>query len=132
MGQAFNKGLETGKKQERLLKRLNNLEDKTDNQLRAIKSQEDRQLDKIGGSLGNKEVVSFYDEPSKEIKELEDRDKNETIENIKSEGKTFYIKISDKVFNINKYTNLNYFGLKLFRGKISLEKAENEGKKYLI
>ena len=38
LGQVFNKGLTTNERQEGLLKRLKNIEDKTDNQLRAIKS----------------------------------------------------------------------------------------------
>ena len=39
LGQVFNKGLEKDEKQEGLLKRLKNIEDKTDNQLLAIKDQ---------------------------------------------------------------------------------------------
>ena len=37
MGQVFNKGLDVGEKQEWLLKRLKNIEDKSDNQLDLIK-----------------------------------------------------------------------------------------------
>ena len=40
----FNKGLKTDEKQERLLKRLKNNEDKTDNQLKTIKDNKDSQL----------------------------------------------------------------------------------------
>ena len=39
LGKVFNKGLDSTEKQEGLLKRLKNIEDKTDNQLRAIKGQ---------------------------------------------------------------------------------------------
>ena len=42
LGQVFNKGLDSNEKQEVLLKRLKNIEDKTDNQLRAIEGQKDR------------------------------------------------------------------------------------------
>ena len=38
LGQVFNKGLTTDEKSEGLLKRLNNIEDKTDNQLIAIEN----------------------------------------------------------------------------------------------
>ena len=38
LGQVFNKGLTTDENQEGLLKRLKNIEDKTDNQLRAIEN----------------------------------------------------------------------------------------------
>ena len=44
VGQVFNKGLKTDEKQEDLLKRLENIEDKTDNQLKAIKDNKDSQL----------------------------------------------------------------------------------------
>ena len=40
----FNKGLKADEKQERLLKRLKNNEDKTDNQLKTIKDNKDSQL----------------------------------------------------------------------------------------
>ena len=39
LGQVFNKGLDSSERQEGLLKRLKNIEDKTDNQLRAIEGQ---------------------------------------------------------------------------------------------
>ena len=41
LGQVFNKGLTTGERSEGLLKRLTNIEDKTDNQLRAIEGQKE-------------------------------------------------------------------------------------------
>ena len=37
LGQVFNKGLDSNEEKEGFLKRLKNIEDKTDNQLRAIK-----------------------------------------------------------------------------------------------
>ena len=43
----FNKGLTKDDRQENWLKRLKNIEDKTDNRLRAIEDQENRQLDLI-------------------------------------------------------------------------------------
>ena len=39
LGQVFNKGLDSSGKQEGLLKRLKDIEDKTDNQLKAIEGQ---------------------------------------------------------------------------------------------
>ena len=58
LGQVFNKGLDKSEKSEGLLKRLKNIEDKTDNQLRAIegqnneldlsKNQKTKQSDPIG------------------------------------------------------------------------------------
>ena len=47
LGQVFNKGLTTGERSEGLLKRLKNIQDKTDNQLRSIEGQKDNQLDLV-------------------------------------------------------------------------------------
>ena len=44
LGELFNTGLDKNEKREGLLKRLKNIEDKTNNQLRAIECQKDRQL----------------------------------------------------------------------------------------
>ena len=43
LGQLFNKGLNSSEKQEGLLKRLKNIDDKTDDQLKAIEGQKDNQ-----------------------------------------------------------------------------------------
>ena len=61
LGQVFNKVLDRNERQEGLLKRLKNIEDKTDNQLLAIRDQGNKQLKRIERGLSNKEVVSFYD-----------------------------------------------------------------------
>ena len=47
LGQVFNKGLNLNEKQEGLLKRPKNIEDKNDNQLRAIEGLKDNQLDLV-------------------------------------------------------------------------------------
>ena len=49
LGQVFNKGLDSNEKQEGLLKKSKNIEDKSDNQLEAIEDQKDEQLVPIGG-----------------------------------------------------------------------------------
>ena len=53
LGQVFNKGLDSNEKEEGLLKRLKNIEDKTDNQLLAIADQKSNQsgLKSIGYSI---------------------------------------------------------------------------------
>ena len=100
-----------------MLKRLKNIEDKTDNQLDLIRDQGDRQLDRIERGLSNKKVVSFYDGPDDEIKKLVNRAKDETIENITDEEKIFYVEKSGKPCSINKYTNLSFFASQLFTEK---------------
>ena len=63
LGQGFNKGLDFNEKQEGLLKRLKNIEDKTDNQLDLIRDQGDRQLDLIGKTDINKiKSIGFQNE----------------------------------------------------------------------
>ena len=53
LGQVFNKGLDASEKKEGLLKRLKNIEDKTDNKLRAIEDQKNNPpgLKSIGYSI---------------------------------------------------------------------------------
>ena len=67
LGQVFNRGLEKDEKQEGLLKRLKNIEDKTDNQLDLIKNQGSRQLQTIKG------VSDFYYGQDQEILKLQER-----------------------------------------------------------
>ena len=64
LGQVFDKGLESNERQEGLLKRLKNIEDKTDNQLKTIEAQKNNQsIKSIGYSIKDKipkEVVKPY------------------------------------------------------------------------
>ena len=81
-GQVFNNGLNTNEKQEGLLKRLNNIEDKTDKQLKTIKDQEGKQLDLIGKVNTEKtRGIEFSDEKNKKLKDLVEKIKKETKEN---------------------------------------------------
>ena len=113
LGQVFNKGLESSERQEGLLKRLKNIEDKADSQLDSIKSQRSRQLQTIKG------INDFYYELDQEILKLQRRPINESIDNIVNDDKVFSVKIS-------KYTNLAYFGNLLFKNVISLQKTKEQ------
>ena len=123
LGQVFSKGLDSTERQEGLLKRLKNIEDKTDNQLDLIKSQGDRKLERLKG------VDRFYDGTNREIIKLEDRAIKETIDNMINTDKVFDVKISGKPFNIHKYSNLAYFGNLLFNGTMSLKEAKEQQEK---
>ena len=73
--QVFNKGLNSSEKQEGLLKRLKNIEDKTDDQLKAIEGQKDNQpsLKSIGYSVKNrlpKKVIEAYEDLVKKDKTI--------------------------------------------------------------
>ena len=131
LGQVFNKGLDSNKKQEGLLKRLQNIEDKTDNQLDLIRDQGERQLDRIGRiSLGNTKAINFYDGPDKKLRGLVNRANKETNENERKD-KVFNVTISCKEFSFNSYTNLINFGSKIFTKKLSTDKAKDEQKEVL-
>ena len=84
MGQVFKKGLEKGEKKEGLLKRLKNIEGKTDKHLDLIRGQENKQLDLIKENKNkqqdfdgktkstNKKIVSLIKETKfKETEEYE-------------------------------------------------------------
>ena len=66
LGQVFNKGLTTDEKSEGLLKRLKNIEDKTDNQLKAIKGQ-NNELDLVKNQSNPIGKIKFSDEKLNEI-----------------------------------------------------------------
>ena len=93
LGQVFNKGLDSSERQKGLLKRLKNLEDKTDNQLDLIKSQRSRQ----------ESIGKFYNGFDREILELQKRAINESIDNITNEDKVFSFKINNRNLKIDRY-----------------------------
>ena len=94
-----------------------------------IREQGDNQLQKIERSLSNKEVVTFYDGPDNDIINLVNKAKNETIQKMTDDKKVFYVKISGKLFSINKYTNLSFFESQLYTGRMSLKEAQEQQKK---
>ena len=116
----FNKGLATHDKSESLLKRLKNIEDKADSQLDLIRSQGSKQIQTIEG------VNDFYYRQDQEILELQKMAINKSIENITDEDKVFSVKINNKIFKIDKYTNLAYFGNLLFQDLISEKQKSNK------
>ena len=76
LGEVFNKGLDKNEKQEGLLKRLKNIEDKTDNQLQAIQDQKNNQsvLKSIGYSIRDKlpkEAIKAFDNLIKKEKTID-------------------------------------------------------------
>ena len=71
LGEVFNKGLDKSVKQEGLLKRLKNIEDKTDNQLKAIEGQRDKQLVPNGCiDMPDTKQIEFIDDQCTTAKEL--------------------------------------------------------------
>ena len=116
LGQFFNKGLDANEKQEGLLKRLKNIEDKTDNQLNLIRDQEGRQLDLIGKINAEKTgSIKFENEKSEELRELIKKIKKETKEN---KGKKNVHSAYNKTYNFSKYTDLKLFGNEIYEGEL--------------
>ena len=71
MGELFNKGLDKNDKQEGLLKRLKNIEGKTDNQLGLIRDQGDRQLDLIDkANIEKTGSIRFENKEDKKLRDL--------------------------------------------------------------
>ena len=60
--------------------------------------------------------------------ELQKRAINESIDNITNEEKVFSVKINNKTFKIDRYTNLVYFGNLLFKGTINLKSIGDQRK----
>ena len=60
--------------------------------------------------------------------ELQKRAINESIDNITNEDKVFSVKINNKTFKIDRYTNLAYFGNLLFKGTINLKSIGDQRK----
>ena len=114
--QVFNKGLKTDEKQEGLLKRLKNIEDKTNNQLQAIKDNKDSQL-------GIKSIgYAIKEELSQEAKNmLEKLNNQEKFINYKK----LYFKGGNNLdYDFSKYRSLKELFKAIYYKNIRLEKAE--------
>ena len=134
LGQAFNKGLEKDEKQEGLLKRLKNIEDKTDNQLLAIRDQEDTQLDLIDEiNAGRTKIIGFQNERLKNL-EKEIRNKGKGIRKNKSRKKKEekdraifnYSAADDTPFCFSDDTKLLNFAEDLYKQDLPFDEAKKE------
>ena len=108
LGQVFNKELTKDERQEGLLKRLKNIEDKTDNRLRAIEDQENRQFNLIE----NKKTKQS--DPIGKIK-FSDEKLNKLAEDVIKKNKKYededleYSVPKGSKYNVNLYKNLEGF-----------------------
>ena len=108
LGQVFNKVLKTHEKNEGLLKRLKNIEDKTDNQLDLIKGQENKQIDLIRGQKTKQSdlvgKIKFTDE---KLNKLIDRIFGKT-EEFRKKDLEYAVSKSNK-YKVNTYKDLENF-----------------------
>ena len=128
LGQVFNKELDSNERQEGLLKRLK--KDKTDNQLLANRGQKIRQMSLVNKTNYNTiSAIDFDYGGDKKLKELKNRLKNISFENITPNNKIFSVTISGDDYIVDKYRFPSVFASELSNGTISLEKAIKEQKK---
>ena len=115
LGQVFNKGLEKDEKQVGLLKRLKNIEDKTNNQL---KENKDNQLDIK--SIG----YTVRQELSQEAKNmLEKLNNKEKLINYKKLG---FREGNNKDYDFTNFSSLRYLFRAIYYGQILIPTAERE------
>ena len=120
----FNKGLTTDEKSEGLLKRLTNIEDKTDNQLQAIKDQGNRQLDLISKSYTVRtDNIKFENHEDKKLRDLVKYIKKD-IRNILK--KNFVHVAYNKTYNFNKETHLGDFANRVYDKELPFKEAKEE------
>ena len=124
LGQVFNKGLDSSEKQEGLLKRLKNIEDKNDNPLDAIRDHGDRQLDLIIKSYIRKtNSIKFENEDYEKLKDLAKYIKSE-IKKIVNENSVH--SAYNKTYNFNKKTHLGDFANRLYDKELSFSEAKEQ------
>ena len=125
LGQVFNKRLDKSEKSEGLLKRLKKIEDKTDNQLRAIKGLKDNQLDLVENQKTKQSdpigKIKFSDEKLNKLAE----DVIKKTKKFENEDLEYTVAKGDK-YSVNLYKNLEGFVKKIMNGKLSIKKAKEQ------
>ena len=107
-----------------LLKRLKIVENKNEQQLEAIREEEEKQLDVIGKYRTDRTEKKFYDNKNKKAVELSKRN-NKIIQDNKN--KSFVCTHSDEAqYDFNQYRDINQFGRDIYSGELSIKDAENE------
>ena len=122
LGKVFIKGLNESDKKEGLLKRLENIEGKDEEQLKAIKNQGEKQL-QILAKIKNKAVdfknISFKDSKSKKVYS-NIREQSEKI----NYSKLVYIGSGKHQYNFTIILDSKTFAESIYTGILSLEAAE--------
>ena len=121
MGKIFNKGLDKNDQKEGLFKRLKNIKDKNDKQLKAIEDHGKKQLDTDSKSLKS---IGYFSQLSTKAKELFERIKKE--KNDIDPEKFVCVKTDGTIFNFNKFKNSLDLASNIYRNKKLLKDAENK------
>ena len=121
LSRVFNKGLKKEEKKEGLLKRLKNIEDKNEEQLKAIEDHGKKQFDTYLKSLKS---ISYFSQLSTKAKELFEKIKKE--KNDIDPEKFVCVKTDGTIFNFNKFKNSLDLASNIYRDKNLLKDAENK------
>ena len=114
LGKVFNKGLDESNKKS-LLKRLNNIESKNEQQLEAIKDQGEMQLDAIK-DYSAKKKLKFSDEKNQRAKTGKKVDYK----------KLLFVHSNGRLNNFNGFTKIEDLENNLYWGHISIKQTKNE------
>ena len=119
LGKIFNKGLNEDKK-EGLFKRLKNIKDKNEKQLKAIEDQGKEQLDTNSKTLKS---ISYFSQLSLKAKELLEKITKER--NDIDPEKCICVKTDGTIFNFNKFKTSLDLASNIYRNMNLLKDAEN-------
>ena len=122
LGKILNKGLSKDDKKGGLFKRLKNVEDKSEKQLKAI--EDGKQLDTNSKSLKS---ISYFTQLSTKAKELFEEIKKER--NDIDREKIFYVKTDGTIFIFNKFKTSLDLASNIYRKKNLLKDAVNDKRK---
>ena len=122
LGKVFNKGLDESDKKEGLLKRLKNIEDRSEKQLKLIQNKKDNQL-------GIKAVTYMLDEDlSQEAKNVIVRLSNQ--EKVLDYKKLDFRRDNNLKFNFSDYRSLKELFKAIYYRNLSIDKVERIQEKY--
>ena len=122
LGKILNKGLSKDDKKGGLFKRLKNVEDKSEKQLKAI--EDGKQLDTNSKSLKS---ISYFTQLSTKAKELFEEIKKER--NDIDREKIFYVKTDGTIFIFNKFKTSLDLASNIYSKKNLLKDAVNDKRK---
>ena len=123
LGKVFNRGLDEENKKEGLLKRLKNIEDKNEAQLKVIKDQGEKQLEEINNiktDLKLSKMIDFLSTINEKTKKIMESIKkiDDWLVCTKTDGKMKY--------DFNNFTFPLKFASKIYRHDLTLQEAKND------
>ena len=126
LGKVFNKVLYESDRKKGLLKRLENIEGKNEQQLEVIKDQGERQLEAFSSydATNKSQKIEFGNEKNQEAKELADEVKEISLKN---KNKKFVCLHSNGTpYNFNKFRDIKQLGSDIFNGYIAIKQVNDE------